>query len=294
MNRPIKIDNVKSVSGRTQSLMENGKGLLICIVLLTSHFSLLTSFSQSLSANAGPNTGNCPGDSVRIGGNPSATGGKSPYTYSWQPTTGLDFPNSPNPNAFPSSPTDYTLTVTDSTGTTSVDVVNVTNYSLPVVSAGPDLTILEGTNIQLQGSGAVIYYWSPTQTLYNQNTATPIAEPADTTKYCVVGIDGNGCVNYDCMFLYVIPSDEFVIYNAFSPNGDGDNDIFFIGNILKYPESKLEVYNRNGKLVFKESPYMNDWNGRVDGTDLPCATYYYILYPGGGKSKKQGAVTIIR
>ncbi|MBI4931784.1 MAG: gliding motility-associated C-terminal domain-containing protein [Bacteroidetes bacterium] len=247
-----------------------------------------------LSANAGNNTGICPNDSVQIGGNPSATGGTPLYTYSWQPTSGLDFPNSPNPNAFPSTPTDYTLTVTDAVGNSSVDIIFVDTFPLPNVSAGPDMTIIEGTNTQLLGSGAVNYYWYPWQTLYNQNSANPIAEPSDTTIYCVGGVDGNGCANYDCMVLFVIPSDELVVYNAFTPNGDGLNDVFYIGNIQKYPESKFEVFNRNGKLVYQASPYLNDWNGRVDGVDLPCATYYYVLSPGSGKSKMQGAVTIIR
>ncbi|HEY4800298.1 MAG TPA: gliding motility-associated C-terminal domain-containing protein [Bacteroidia bacterium] len=249
---------------------------------------------SAVSANAGSNTGNCPGDSVRIGGNPSASGGKKPYTYSWQPTNGIGSPTSPNPNVSTTSATNYTLTVTDSVGSTATSVVNVTSYTLPNVNAGPDLSILSGTNIQLQGSGAVTYYWDPTQTLINQNSANPIAEPIATTTYCISGVDAHGCVNYDCMILTVIPSDALIIYNSFSPNGDGVNETFYITNILKYPESKLEVYNRNGKLVFEESPYLNDWNGRIDGTDLPCATYYYILYPGSGLSKMKGAVTIIR
>jgi hypothetical protein len=47
-------------------------------------------------------------------------------------------------------------------------------------------------------------------------------------------------------------------------------------------------------MVYQASPYNNDWNGKISGVELPCATYYYILYPGSGKPKRQGAVTIIR
>jgi gliding motility-associated-like protein len=270
--------------------------------ILHSAFYIVSStaccFSQSpltaLVANAGNDASVCPGDTVKIGGNPSATGGTPPYTYSWQPATGLKFPNTPNPNAFPSSPTNYTLTVTDAAGNSSSDSVNVSIYALPIVNAGPDQTITQGTNTQLQASGAVRYYWYPPQTLTNQNTATPTAEPGSTTTYCVAGVDNHGCVNYDCMILHVKPSDTLIFYNAFSPNGDGNNEVFFIGNLEAFPENKLEIYNRNGKMVYQASPYNNDWNGKIDGVDIPCATYYYILYPGNGKSNKHGAVTIIR
>ena len=278
MSRQIKIRNTGSV--------------FLCFLFSFLGFN---SHAQSLSANAGNDTGVCPaGDSITIGGSPASTGGTPPYTYSWQPTAGLDFPNSSNPKCFPSSPKNYTLTVTDGMGNSSVDIVNVTIYVPPIVSAGPDQTIIEGTNTQLFASGASYYFWTPTQTLYNQNTATPFAEPNDSTTYCVIGGDENGCGDKDCMAVYVIHSDELVIYNAFTPDGDGLNDVFFIGNIQKYPQSNLEVFNRNGKLVFHESPYLNDWNGKVDGAEIPCATYYYVLSPGSGKSKINGSVTIIR
>jgi gliding motility-associated-like protein len=247
-----------------------------------------------LNADAGNNTGVCPGDSVKIGGNPSAKGGTPPYFYSWQPATGLSNPAAPNPNASPASQTTYTLTVTDAASNTSVDVVTVSIYSVQNVSAGPDITILEGTNTMLLGSGATQYFWAPPQTLYNQNSANPIAEPAATTTYVVTGKDGNGCTSYDQMTLTVIPSDTIIIYNAFTPNGDSFNDFFYISNLEKYPDNKLQVFNRNGKLVLQQSPYKNDWDGKVDGLEMPCATYYYIFTPGEGKEKLRGSVTIIR
>ncbi|MBI3500323.1 MAG: gliding motility-associated C-terminal domain-containing protein [Bacteroidetes bacterium] len=258
------------------------------------YFPFFVSAAAPLSASAGNNTGVCPGDSVQIGGNPAATGGTPLYVFSWQPAASLSNPAIANPYAQPSASTNYTLTVTDAMGNSSMSVVNVSVYSLPTVSAGPDQTIIEGTNTVLQGSGALHYYWTPTLYLYMQNSATPVAEPQDSTTFCVIGVDGNGCANADCMKIYVIPSDELFFYNAFTPNHDGLNDVFYIGNIMKYPENRFEVYNRNGKLVYNAAPYLNDWDGKVDGNELPCATYYYVLDPGSGKEKIHGAVTIIR
>jgi hypothetical protein len=66
------------------------------------------------------------GGSVQIGGTPTAIGGKSPYTYSWTPLTGLSSPSVANPIASPLSTTIYTVIVTDAYGCSSSDAVTVT------------------------------------------------------------------------------------------------------------------------------------------------------------------------
>ena len=250
--------------------------------------------AQALSANAGANQSVCMNDTAQLGGSPAANGGTAPYTYNWQPTTGLDDPTLANPSVTPLAPANYTLTVTDGAGNSAKDVVAVSTLPLPTIVAGPDQTITAGTNTNLLASGGVNYAWFPPADLSNANTATPTAEPASTATFCVAGADANGCVNYDCTVIQVEPSDTIILYNAFSPNGDGNNDELFIGNLAKYPTNKLEVFNRNGKLVYQASPYKNDWNGKIEGAELPCATYYMVLNLGNGNGKKQGAITIIR
>jgi gliding motility-associated-like protein/uncharacterized repeat protein (TIGR01451 family) len=74
------------------------------------------------------------------------------------------------------------------------------------------------------------------------------------------------------------------VYNEFTPNGDGLNEVFVIDCIENYPNNKLEVFNRYGNPVFKTVSYKNDWDGtaNVDGVvrrneKLPVGTYYYVL-----------------
>ena len=112
--------------------------------------------------------------------------------------------------------------------------------------------------------------------------------------YYLYGTDNsNTCPNYDSVIVTVIPNDELVFYNTFTPNNDGNNDTWYIGNVYKYPNNKLEIYNRNGKLVYKASSYVNNWDGHAFGERLPAGTYFWVFELGDGKGKKHGDVTII-
>ncbi len=99
-------------------------------------------------ANAGNDAGINPGAAVTIGGSPAATGGALPYTYSWAPATGLSASNIANPNASPSIPTNYTLTVTGSNGCKGKDEVMVDLSLANPAYAKLDRT-LNGNYIQL-------------------------------------------------------------------------------------------------------------------------------------------------
>ena len=71
-----------------------------------------------------------------------------------------------------------------------------------------------------------------------------------------------------------------VLYEAFSPNGDGKNDYYIIPNIELYSENKLTIFNRYGSVVYQASPYTNasPWDGsNMSGSPLPEGTYLYYL-----------------
>ncbi|WP_417353669.1 gliding motility-associated C-terminal domain-containing protein [Flavobacterium alkalisoli] len=80
------------------------------------------------------------------------------------------------------------------------------------------------------------------------------------------------------------------IYNEFSPNGDGDNDTFYIDCITNYPNNVLRIYSRWGDEVFSAKGYDNTWTGTSDGPEktLPVGTYFYILDLGDGSEEIQG------
>ena len=77
------------------------------------------------------------------------------------------------------------------------------------------------------------------------------------------------------------------VFNALSPNGDGDNDVFYIRGLECYPDNTVEIFNRWGVLVFERDHYNNDdrafrgvSEGRVtvnQSEELPEGTYYYVF-----------------
>ncbi len=90
------------------------------------------------------------------------------------------------------------------------------------------------------------------------------------------------------------------VYNEFTPNNDGKNDLFRIDCIESYPNNELRVFNRYGALVYSKAHYENDWNGTANvsgvvnrGDMLPTGTYFYVITIGDGTVKK-GWLSIMR
>jgi len=90
------------------------------------------------------------------------------------------------------------------------------------------------------------------------------------------------------------------VYNEFTPNNDGKNDLFRIDCIESYPNNELKVFNRYGALVYSKAGYENDWNGTANvsgvvnrGDMLPTGTYFYVITIGDGTVKK-GWLSIMR
>ena len=85
------------------------------------------------------------------------------------------------------------------------------------------------------------------------------------------------------------------IPSAFTPNGDGLNDTWAIGNLPE--ENELVIFNRWGELIYRKVNYANDWNGtNRDGSKLPLGIYIYQLtytHNHGKKVIDQGWVSVL-
>lgn len=242
---------------------------------------------------AGNDTTLCLGSELMIGAPANTTFGG--VTYSWSPAAGLNSTTDARPICTATVTTLYTVVVSSPSCPNISSNVLISVQIPPVVIVTPSVaTINEGQAVVLIASGAEFYFWSPPDDLSNANSALVNAEPKDTVTYLVAGFDRFGCVGYASATINVIPNSEVYYFNSFSPNGDGVNDLFFIGNIDKYPNSRIDVFGRTGQLVYSKSNYDNTWDGTNYGERVPDATYYFVLDLGDGSAKIYDSVTIVR
>ncbi|MBX7093679.1 MAG: gliding motility-associated C-terminal domain-containing protein [Flavobacteriales bacterium] len=163
-----------------------------------------------------------------------------------------------------------------------------------------DYTIMIGQSTVLHASpNGYTYSWSPSSTLDNPNIQHPTATPDVTTIYTVT-VSNNGCSLTDTVMVKVL---EFVcgepnIYvpNAFTPNGDGENDLLFVrgNNITKL---LFRVFDRWGELVFETTNQSIGWDGKFKDRDCDPAVFVWYVEAtceGGDEYFQKGNVTLIR
>jgi gliding motility-associated-like protein len=216
---------------------------------------------------------------------PAATftpaGGTGTYTLLWNVTN--------NPCTFPVN---------------APDTVLVTDNPLPVVGINTVDSTEENTQITLNGSPANpgnIATWSvsPSGTVENIHDFVTTATPAVTSTYTLGVTDPNGCSASAQRTVITTPVSGclLVIPNAFTPNGDGINDLWKIQSSC-YTNLTVDVYNRWGSLMYHSDNYndANAWDGKYHGENVPDATYYYVVKATGpnGSPTKKGSLTIIR
>lgn len=174
--------------------------------------------------------------------------------------------------------------VTNSTGCKDTATKNILINPLPTVTLPSVITMQVGFPITIPAtytSNVIGYSWSPPGTLSCSDCPEPIANPKFDTKYTVSFIDSNGCKNTGQVQIIVICKNANVfVPNTFSPNGDGNNDVFYVrGKGLDRVKS-LRIFNRWGEIVFEQQNFpVNDpmygWNGKYKGNKPVPDVYVY-------------------
>lgn len=246
----------------------------------------------------------CPNDTLQLTVTNSQPGQQ--LTYQWQPSSQIiSGGNTATPLVSPSANTTYIVTVVNQFGCVFTDSIAIqVTSTLPGVSAfaSPD-TIMVGDTTQL---GVVIttdvvdVIWQADTTLSATDINNPLAYPTATRTYYVVVTDAQGCRKRDSVIVVVLrkPCEEANIYvpNAFTPNGDGRNDVFYVRgkNIFKM---YVAVYDRWGQRMFETRDISRGWDGTFKGKALDPAVFGFYVEgecPGGEQFFKKGNVTLLR
>ncbi|RMG87587.1 MAG: PKD domain-containing protein, partial [Bacteroidetes bacterium] len=170
-------------------------------------------------------------------------------------------------------------------------------------TADPDTLIFgagEFAQLNTTDNADWYYEWTPCESLSDCNVPNPEARPEETTTYFVTVSNIFGCLAEQSVEVTVINpecGEPFVfIPTAFSPNGDGENDVLYVrGNNLE--SLTFAVYNRWGQQVFETTDKNFGWNGTFKNDPLPPGVYGYYLKAkcfNGQEYFKKGNITLVR
>jgi gliding motility-associated-like protein len=181
-------------------------------------------------------------------------------------------------------------------GTADTFLINL--VAPPSLILSNDTTIFTGQEVQLNVSGAANYIWQPAGNLSCANCSDPVFTADTTTLFVVTGTAATNCKATDSLLITVLPALKFDLPNAFTPNGDGSNDVFlpvFKGEVFE--QFHLKIYSRWGKLVFESSSPNQGWNGTIDGASLPSDVYIFVMdyrFTDGRSGQESGDITLLR
>jgi gliding motility-associated-like protein len=259
-------------------------------------------------------------DSVVICYGKTASFNATIYTgtsYTWSPSTSLT--NTGN-GTTPSLP--YTINAVAAPLTTTAYILTVKNAGCPnlftdtfrvrvspkiTVFAGNDTAIVANQKLQLNAAvndpAANQFTWTPPIGLNFTTVQNPVATliPSmveDAITYVVRATNPNGCYGEDNINVRVFKTGPDVfVPDAFTPNGDGHNDIIRPVLVGVKQLNFFRVYNRWGQLVFSTTQNSKGWDGRIAGQQQSSGNFVYVVqavdYTGKLISKK-GSIILIR
>ena len=231
-------------------------------------------------ADAGKDTAICNISYAILRGDASNLSGTVNYT--WSPATNVQAPTQQITNVYPAgndSTYTYTLTVTDNYGCnfSVTDAVNVRVQPPVPAFAGNDTIAVKGIPHQLYGSGGNTYLWSPSFPLNSALNQNPLATLQNDTKFVLKVTDFAGCIGYDTVFIKVYVGPTYYVPNAFTPNGDGQNDVFRAIPVGIEKTDWFRIFNRYGETVFETNQFLKGWDGTYRGKKQQVGTYVWII-----------------
>ncbi|MEQ8581253.1 FG-GAP-like repeat-containing protein [Marinoscillum sp.] len=240
--------------------------------------SVWVQVNPKITVDAGSDVAICLGDTIAIGGVPSASGSLFGYQYSWRPNVGLKDIYASNPQVSPEVTTRYYLEVYSGYCPPGSDSVLVTVNYAPEITVSAQQSVGPDESVMLSADGGVAYVWTPENTLDDPFSATPQASPLETTLYTVQVTDENGCESVGQ--VNVLVQNVMFIPNLFTPNGDNSNDTFLVyGSGIATID--FQVYDLNGNRLYHtrnvEEAIRVGWDGTYQGAEMANGTYMWSI-----------------
>lgn len=198
----------------------------------------------------------------------------------------------------------YTVTIPVTETCDSIVNLTLTVENLPSVTASVDKSEVEpGTQVQLEASTqneGVSFNWQPVVLVSNPSIFNPTAVVQNDTWFVVEVNTAQGCSARDSVFVDVVIVDCFdnnvFLPNAFTPNGDGKNDVYFVRSIIPLEYMSLMIYNRWGEKVFETDVQTKGWDGKYKEEKAAADTYGYIFKGKCGETiiERKGNITLVR
>lgn len=241
--------------------------------------------APQLTVDAGQAMSFCIGDTLTLGGNPTANGGTIPYGYDWQPGTGLSSTSVPNPVATPLASTTYSLMVTDAEGCTQ-------GASLALTLISPAAAFTASTNaLQVSFTDLSTFATSWAWDFGDGGTATaqnPVHSYASAGSYhtCLTINGGTACEETSCDSIHVTAVGVLAAWGGIQvqvyPNPtSGDRLHFAIAGVGANGDIGLQLYDLQGKCVMSCTHPSSQTLLTVSRNGLAAGTYHYRVQQGG-------------
>jgi gliding motility-associated-like protein len=266
----------------------NGIAPFVCIDTKTVQVTVI----PNPTLTPGPDVPICEGQSTLM----YATGAN---TYTWSPTIGVSDINDSTTSVQPPLPGVYIYTVTGTTNNcTGTATVEITVNALPILDAGIDSTINIDETITLFASGntPVGFINASSGVPFECNYCpTVTVNPQENTCYTIEGISSFGCRNTDVVCITVTKDWDVFIPNAFTPNGDINNEVFAPKG-YGIDKIRLAIFDRWGHQLFNEEGQTVGWDGTYKSKICEQGVYIFkleVTAMSGKKRYKTGHVTLL-
>ncbi len=227
----------------------------------------------------------------------SVSGSTPPYQFIWSDGSGFSSNTSLGEG-------NYSVSISDANGCTAGNNFVLAYQFGFTVDASPSVTISLGDEAQLgytlSGSAGVYSsIWSPPYALSCVACEVPVSSPAVTTHYTVTVTNEAGCTASDTTTVYVNTLHDVFVPNVFTPNGDGNNDVFQVyGKLKALQYLEIQVFNRWGEKVFESSDHRFAWDGSYKGVLQNPQVFIWQLkltwLDGQRDEIRKGSLTLVR